>query len=76
VPAAGALFLLPVVVVQVWPLPDYPVSLTPFLFLAMMLVGFVAMMIVEARRPGTLACPGAVTEAKHDRESSPPSLTE
>jgi amino acid transporter len=76
VPAAGALFLLPVVVVQVWPLPDYPVSLTPFLFLARMLAGFVAMKIVEARRPGTLACPGAVTEAKHDREGSPPPLTE
>lgn len=43
VPALGTLFLLPVIVVTVWPLPDYPVSLTPFLFLGMMLAGFVVM---------------------------------
>jgi hypothetical protein len=34
------------------------------------------MKIVEARRPDSLACPGAITGAKHDREGSPPPLTE
>jgi amino acid transporter len=50
VPILGSLLLLPVIVVTVVPLPEYPLSLTPFLFVAMLLVGFVAMKIVEMRR--------------------------
>src|SRR5579864_45532 len=51
VPIVGTLFLLPVIVVTVLPLPEYPLSLTPFLYVAMMLIGFVAMKIIEMRRP-------------------------
>ena len=55
VPILGTLFLVPVIVVSVVPLPDYPGSLTPFLFVAMMLIGFVVLKIIEIRRPEALA---------------------
>ena len=54
-PVAATLFLLPVIVVTVWSNPDYPLSLTPWIFVAMMLVGFVVMKIIERRRPEALA---------------------
>lgn len=54
-PIVGNVFLLPVIVVTVLPIPDYPLSLTPFIFLAMMLIGFVVMKVVETRRPDAMA---------------------
>jgi hypothetical protein len=37
-----------------------PLSLTPFVFVAMLLIGFVAMKIVEMRRPEALTRVGAI----------------
>jgi amino acid transporter len=70
VPAVGTLALLPVIVVTLLPIPDYPLYLTPALFAAMMLLGFVVMKMIETWRPGALACGGAIKEPWRDQESS------
>jgi amino acid transporter len=57
VPIIGSLFLLPVIVVNVLAVTDYPFNLTPFLFVGLMLLGFVVMKIIEMRRPEALARP-------------------
>ncbi len=55
VPVVGTLLLIPVMFVAVWPIPPYPLDLTPYLFLSLMIVGFVVMKVVEVRRPGARA---------------------
>jgi len=60
-------FLAPVIVVTVLPLPDYPLSLTPFVVVALMLIGFVVMKIIERRRPEALAWTGAIMVTDPDR---------
>jgi amino acid transporter len=52
VPVVGTLFLVPVTVVTVWPVPRYPQNLMPYVFAVLMVVGFAVMKVVEARRPG------------------------
>src|SRR5579859_1642455 len=54
VPIIGTLLLLPVMFVTVWPIPAYPFNLTPYIFVALMLIGFVAMLVLLARRPQAL----------------------
>jgi len=55
VPALGTLLLIPVVYVNLDPANNpYPQSLTPYVFLGLMLIGFVAMKIIERRRPQAL----------------------
>jgi amino acid transporter len=71
VPAVGTLALLPVIVVTVQTVPDYPLSLTPALFGALMVIGFVAMKIIEVRRPEALARAGSSAEPGRDQEASP-----
>jgi len=39
----------------VWPVPPYPLNLTPYIFVILMIIGFVAMKVLEARRPEALA---------------------
>jgi amino acid transporter len=53
-PWAGTLALLPVLFITVYPVPDWPYALAPYLFLVAMLVGFFYMRWLESRRPGTL----------------------
>jgi hypothetical protein len=48
-------------------LPDYPLSLTPFVVVALMLIGFVVMKIIERRRPEALAWTGAIMVTDPDR---------
>ncbi|HEY6411125.1 MAG TPA: APC family permease [Ktedonobacteraceae bacterium] len=55
VPLVGTLLLIPVLYVTVWPVPAYPINLTPYIFIAMLIVGFVIMLIIAARRPSALA---------------------
>jgi amino acid transporter len=55
VPLVGTLLLIPVLFVTVWPIPAYPINLTPYIFIAMLIVGFVVMLIIAARRPQALA---------------------
>ena len=55
VPLVGTLLLIPVLFVTVWPIPAYPVNLTPYIFIAMMIVGFIVMQVIAARRPAALA---------------------
>src|SRR5215469_8913346 len=55
VPVVGTLLLLPVMFVTVWPVPPYPLNLTPYIFLVLMIIGFVVMKVLEARRPESLA---------------------
>jgi hypothetical protein len=55
VPLVGTLLLIPVLFVTVWPVPAYPVNLTPYIFIVIMIAGFVVMQFIVARRPGALA---------------------
>jgi amino acid transporter len=54
VPCAASLFLLPVLVVTIYPLPPWPYSLTPYFFLILLVGGFAYMHWREARYRGTL----------------------
>jgi amino acid transporter len=54
VPIVGTLLLLPVMFVTVWPIPAYPINLTPYIFVALMVIGFVVMLVLIARRPEAL----------------------
>jgi L-asparagine transporter-like permease len=53
-PWIATLALLPVLVVTVWPEPAWPYNLTPYLFLAALLIGFAYMQWRESRNPGAL----------------------
>ncbi len=55
VPAIGTLLLLPVLFVTVWPIPAYPLNVPPYVFIVLMIVGFVVMKVIEAQRPEALA---------------------
>jgi len=54
IPWVGTLALLPVLWVTVWPVPAWPVNITPYLFVAALLVGFGYMLWRERRHPGVL----------------------
>ncbi len=54
VPWIATLALIPVLFVTVYPKPAWPYSLTPYLFLAALLAGFVYMKWLESRHPGVL----------------------
>jgi len=72
VPAIGTLLLLPVLFVTVWPIPAYPLNIPPYVFVIMMIVGFVAMKIVEARRPEALARDSAMLISTVEAETEEP----
>jgi hypothetical protein len=40
--------------VTVWPIPAYPINLTPYIFVALMVIGFIVMLVLMARRPEAL----------------------
>jgi amino acid transporter len=61
VPVAGTLVLFPVMFITIWPVPAYPMNLTPYIFAGLMTVGFVALRVLEVRRPEVLA-PNRVQE--------------
>jgi len=54
IPWIGTLALLPVLVITVYPAPAWPYSLTPFLFVLALIIGFVYMQWRESRHPGVL----------------------
>jgi amino acid transporter len=54
IPWVGTLALLPVLWVTVWPVPAWPVNITPYLFVAALAVGFGYMLWRERRHPGVL----------------------
>jgi amino acid transporter len=54
VPLVGTVLLIPVLYVTVYPVPAYPINLTPYIFIALMVIGFVVMLIIAARRPEAL----------------------
>ena len=54
VPLVGTVLLIPVLYVTVYPVPAYPFNLTPYVFIALMVIGFVVMLIIAARRPEAL----------------------
>jgi amino acid transporter len=53
-PWIGTLALLPVLFVTVWPRPGWPFNLTPYVFVAALIVGFGYMTWRESRHPGVL----------------------
>lgn len=54
IPWMATAALLPVLFVTVYPEPSWPYSLTPYLFLVLMVIGFVYMEWREWRNPGAL----------------------
>jgi amino acid transporter len=69
VPALGTFFLLPVVFVTVWPVPDYPENLTPYVFVGLMAVGIAVMALLQRRRPEALARGSSILALSDDKES-------
>jgi amino acid transporter len=59
VPWLATLVLLPVFFVTIYPTPAWPYSLTPYLFLALLIAGIAYMQWLEWRTPGALK-PGAM----------------
>ena len=53
-PWVGTLALLPVLWVTVYPVPPWPFRITPYLFIAALVVGFAFMQWREHRNPGAL----------------------
>jgi amino acid transporter len=53
-PWIGTLALLPVLWVTVYPVPAWPFNITPYLFVAALIVGFAYMQWRERRHPGAL----------------------
>ena len=53
-PGIGTLALLPVLWTTVYPYPAWPINLTPYIFIAVLLVGAGYMIWLERRRPGAL----------------------
>jgi amino acid transporter len=53
-PSLATLVLLPVLFVTVYPLPPWPYSLTPYIFVILLVAGFAYMHWREWRNPGTL----------------------
>ncbi len=53
-PWIGTLALLPVLFVTVYPVPSWPYNLTPYIFIAALIIGFGYMVWREARKPGVL----------------------
>jgi hypothetical protein len=53
-PWIGTLALLPVLFVTVYPRPAWPFDITPYLFIAALIVGFGYMLWRESRHPGVL----------------------
>lgn len=53
-PGIGTLALLPVLWTTVYPYPGWPNSLTPYIFIAVLLIGAGYMIWLERRRPGAL----------------------
>jgi amino acid transporter len=54
VPWIATLCLLPVLFITVYPKPAWPYSITPYIFLVAMLLGFVYMKWRESANPGSL----------------------
>ena len=70
-PVVGTLALLPVLWITVYPGPPWPYRITPYIFIAALLVGFGYMMWRERRTPGALqrgatALVGRVEDAAGD----------
>ena len=70
-PVVGTLALLPVLWITVYPVPPWPYRITPYIFIAALLVGFGYMMWRERRTPGALqrgatALVGRVEDAAGD----------
>ncbi len=53
-PWAATLALMPVLFITLYPLPPWPYSIAPYLFLVSLLIGFAYMQWREARDPGSL----------------------
>jgi amino acid transporter len=70
-PGIGTLALLPVLWITVYPVPPWPYRITPYIFVAALLVGFGYMQWRERRTPGALkrgatALVGRVEDAEGD----------
>ena len=50
----GTLALLPVLFVTVYPVPAWPVNITPYIFIVTLIIGYGYMLWRESRHPGVL----------------------
>jgi amino acid transporter len=71
-PLIGTGALVPVLWVTVWPEPSWPINLTPYIFVAIMAVGFALMLLNERRHPGVLLRSAEMlTENPIEKEPAP-----
>lgn len=68
IPWIGTLALLPVLFVTVYPVPSWPYNITPYLFIAALIAGFVYMHWRESRDPGALQRGAAILVGRRDVE--------
>jgi amino acid transporter len=54
IPWIGTIALLPVLFITVYPVPDWPYNITPYLFIVSLILGIGYMQWREARHPGVL----------------------
>ena len=54
VPWTATAALAPVLFITLYPVPEWPFSIAPYLFLALLLIGFAYMQWLESRDPGAL----------------------
>jgi amino acid transporter len=53
-PWFATLALVPVLFITIYPVPAWPYNITPYVFLVLLVTGFVYMQRLEATRPGAL----------------------
>jgi amino acid transporter len=70
-PVLASLALIPVLLVTVYPVPDWPLNLAPYLYVLALVAGLFYMLWLEHRSPGTLARGASILArsgvVEHDR---------
>jgi amino acid transporter len=61
----GAVAMGTVLYYSVHPVPDYPYNIFPYVFLALLIPGMAAFLVLRARRPEVAAAVGSVSEGLH-----------
>jgi amino acid transporter len=70
VPGVGTLILLPVLVITLYPVPDWPANIAPYVFLGSLVVGYGYMRWLESRDSGALGRGAAMLMGDKDAASA------
>jgi amino acid transporter len=67
----GAIAMGTVLYYSVHPVPDYPYNIFPYVFLALLIPGMAAFLVLRSRRPEVAAAVGSVSEGLHTGPAEP-----